>query len=206
MTYSHMRELVIGIDPGSEVSGVCMVSERLGVQFAGVLDNGRVVDRCIELAAGRACYVVIEDMQPYLGRLSPAVIDTCKVIGRFVAALEGSGVFGGVYLVPRNKVKRWVFNTFPDIVGPRISKRMAAIHGQKVKAGGKGLLRDDGTMRAGSFHYVDDRAVISAVKSWWAIPTPKPGKRSPFGLGSHSWQALGVLSCWMDQRRYSIYQ
>jgi hypothetical protein len=43
-----------------------------------------------------------------------------------------------------------------------------------------------------TMHYVDDRIVIYAMKEWWGIKTPKPGKSNEFGLKSHSWQALAL--------------
>jgi hypothetical protein len=47
-------------------------------------------------------------------------------------------------------------------------------------------------MRAASFHFVDDRTVIAALKSIYNIPTPKPGRPNIHGLVDHSWQALAV--------------
>lgn len=187
-----MQNLVIGVDPGSKVSGICLLKDK-DIQSALIEKNSNVVAKIKELLAGRPATIVIEDVYPYSTLLKPQIITTCKFIGVLAYRL---GKIKGVSLafVARNSVKKWVFDTFPSIVTPRINKKINYLDGWRVGKGKRGLRNKDGELRKASFQFVDDRVVIAALKELYIIPDPKPGKSNKFGLKAHSWQALAVAS------------
>lgn len=185
------KTMIWGIDPGNEVCGVSQLLDgRIGFCFNE--PSGSVYRKIVSLSDGQPFHVVIEDVYPYSMRLTPEIIATCKVIGELSYRFSVCKLAKSVNLEPRNSVKKWIFDTVPDVVLPRIEKKMAALHIRKVAKGLRGLIKQDGEMRAASFHFVDDRTVIAALKSIYNIPTPKPGKPNIYGLVDHSWQALAV--------------
>lgn len=187
------KRLIWGLDPGNEVCGVAqLLDRRIGHCFNE--PSGSVYDKILSLSGGNPFVVVIEDVYPYSMRLTPQIIATCKVIGELGFRFSTCPLASEVVFKPRNSVKKWVFDTAPDVVLPRIEKKMMALHARKLKLGLRGLIKKDGEMRTPSFHYVDDRTVIAALKSIYGIPTPKPGKSNIHGLVDHSWQALAVAS------------
>ena len=176
------------IDPGNLICGVSQLTDgRIGHCFNE--PSSSVYKKIMSLSSG-SIDIVIEDIFPYSMRLTPEIITTCKLIGELSYRFSSNKRVNSVTLVARNTVKKWVFDTFPDVCIPRIEKKMLALHGRKIKQGKRGLIKKSGEMYSPSFHYVDDRIVIAAVKSLFNIPTPKPGKPSIFGLVDHSWQAL----------------
>lgn len=188
-----MEKIIWGIDPGSSICGVSQLrGGSIGICFNEVPE--RVYERILRLSDGSPFNIVIEDIYPYSLRLTPAVIDTCKLIGELTYRF--GLVAKSVTLVPRNSVKKWIFDTFPEVCTPRIEKKMLLLHARKLKQGKRGLMKKDGEMYTPSFQYVDDRIVIAAMKSIHNIPTPKPGKPNIYGLKStsHAWQALAVCS------------
>ncbi len=188
---SPAKPMIWGIDPGNEVCGVAqLLDKRIGHCFNE--PSGSVYDRILSLSGGESFTVVIEDVYPYSMRLTPQIIATCKVIGELGFRFSTCPSVQSVIFTPRNSVKKWIFDTVPDVVLPRIDKKMASLHARKLKLGLKGLVKKDGEMRTPSFHFVDDRTVIAALKSIYGIPTPKPGKPNIYGLVDHSWQALAV--------------
>lgn len=184
---------IIGIDPGSTISGICVL-EGKEIIFAANLNNREIFHHVNTYQGIDKCIIAIEDIMPYIGRLSPHTIDTCKFIGELTFRFLRAHFVDDLKLVPRNSVKKWIFDSCPDICLPRIIKKMIAIDKRKVKQGKKGLRKLDGEMRLPSFHYVDDRIVIAALKELYSIPTPKPGKPNIYGLKEHSWQALAVAA------------
>jgi hypothetical protein len=152
--------------------------------------------RILRLSEGSQFIVVIEDIFPYSLRLTPEVIATCKLIGRLEEKFESCEGCSSINLIPRNTIKKWIFDTVPEECIPRINKKILLKHNRNIRYGKKGLTKIDGEMRQPSFQWVDDRIVIAALKSIHNIPTPKPGKKNIYGLGStsHAWQALAVCS------------
>jgi hypothetical protein len=142
--------------------------------------------------------VVIEDVRPYSLRLSQQVIDTCKFIGELTYRLK-SELKIEYSLNPRSEVKEWVFTNHAEVCLPRIEKKIWDLHHRKEKMGLKGLRNANGDLRKPSFVFVDDRIMIAAMKEYWSIPTPKPGKSGMYGLKSHSWQALALGTMWLDR-------
>jgi len=186
-----MEKIIWAIDPGNLICGVCQLTgSTIGHCFNE--KSVSVYRRILSLSEGKSIVIVIEDIKPYSLRLTPQVIDTCKIIGELTYRFNHCKQVESVNLVARNSVKKWIFDTCPDVVLPRIEKKMAALHSRKIAKGMKGLIKADGEMRTPSFHYVDDRSVIAAIKSIFNIPTPKPGKPNIYGLVDHNWQALAT--------------
>jgi hypothetical protein len=139
-------------------------------------------------------------MRPYSGRFSQQVIDTCKFIGE--AVYRAKNEFGSnPVLITRNEVKKWVFDTFPAICNERIAKRIEYMDGYKTGKGERGYRKKDGELKKPTFHWVDDRVCIAAMKEYWKIPTPKPGKKNIYELSAHSWQALALGTCYIQRSR-----
>ncbi len=191
-----MEKIIWGIDPGSAVCGVCELrSGLIGACFECVPKD--VYNRIISISEGSEVIIVIEDIFPYSLRLTPAVIDTCKLIGELTYRFrEFKPQVSSVELVARNSVKNWIFDTVPDECIPRINKKIVLKHNRNIRDNKKGLVKKNGEMRQPSFQWVDDRIVIAAMKSIHNIPTPKPGKPNIYGLKStsHAWQALATVS------------
>ena len=156
----------------------------------------KVYSEILRLSEGRKFTVVIEDIFPYSMRLTPAVIATCKLIGGIAKEFEIRNPGIRIEYVARNTIKNWIFKTFPDVAIPRINKKLWLKHNRDIKKGKKGLIKIDGEMREPSFNYVDDRIVCAAMKEFYKMETPKPGKKNSYGLlrNSHAWQALSVAT------------
>jgi hypothetical protein len=180
-----MNDRIIGIDPGSELSGMC------------VLDNGNIISafnvtkeqlycKLSNLLIHSSVTVVIEDLAPYTLRLTPSVIDTAKLIGELVYRLKIE-ISVYVELIPRSEVKKWVFDAVPEVCLPIINKKIEK----------KGQVSKNGEFRKPSFVYVDDNIVAKAVRYKRKIPLPKAGNGYEHGLQKHSWQALAVADCFL---------
>lgn len=180
---------ILGIDPGSSESGMCMI-EGKKILHASNEKNSDVFRKAKELAGSAKIELVIEDLQPFLMRLTPHVISTAKFIGELCYRFNTCDFVSSLHLVPRNSVKKWVFDTQQKEVLARVGIKMNKLDKKKVADGGKGLRKDNGEMRLASFHYVDDRIIIAALKKIFNVPTPKPGKKNIYNLHSHSWQAM----------------
>ena len=190
-----MEKIIWGIDPGSAVCGVSRLNSGLiGTCFE--CEPKDVYNRIISLSEGSEVIVVIEDIFPYSLRLTPAVIDTCKLIGELTYRFNANTQVEALALVARNTIKNWIFDTVPEECIPRINKKILLKHNRNIRDNKKGLVKKDGEMRQPSFQWVDDRIVIAALKSIHKIETPKPGKKNVYGLSStsHAWQALAVCT------------
>lgn len=177
---------LIGVDPGSAV-GVC------------VIDSGRIISafevskddfwsKMTSLSLSNNLIFAVEDIKPYSLPLNPNVIETCKWIGEAVYRLK-NGCGGEIEMVSRFQVKKWCFDTFPDICLPLIDAKIA-----KGALKGKYISKKTGENRPASFHFVDDRIVTKCMTKLWNLEAGKQGKKSPLGLKSHSFQALAVAS------------
>jgi len=177
---------IIGIDPGATI-GVC------------IIDSGRIVSafeissqdlwiRLTNFLLKEHLIVAVEDIKPYSLPLTPQVIDTCKWIGEAVYRLKNS-VGCEVEMVSRFQVKKWCFDSFPDVCLPLINEKI-----DKGVLKGKYISKKNGDKRPASFHFVDDRIVRKCMTKLWDLPTGKQGRKSAFGLKSHSFQALAVAS------------
>lgn len=193
--------IVISVDPGEKVSGLSIImlnrESLFKKQLIGFnIDNASLVSKITEYYVKYNCFVVIEDIRPYRQQLTLQLVATCKFIGelnyRLINELKTE-----IQYITRGQVKKWIFGQFNDVSVEKINKRIAYLDGYGEKRGGKRYRNKDGGIRMASFHWVDDRVVISAMKELWNIPTPKPGKSNMYGFSSHSWQALAVGSCFL---------
>lgn len=125
--------------------------------------------------------VLIEDLQPFLGRFSQNVIDTAKQIGELKYRLKKKRI--DCLLIKRSEIKKFVFDYFPDIVLPKIEKKISR----------KGLILKDGSPRKPHFVWVSDPIIEVAMRTYWKVE--KPWKRNKYGLLTHSWQALALITC-----------
>lgn len=184
--------IVIGIDPGSSQSGICLLKDS-NIVSACIAANDEVFAKIKELVAGNPAVIVIEDVYPYSTTLKPEIITTCKFIGEISYRLRQLRLVN-VEFVPRNSVKKWIFDTFPSVCLPKIGKKISYLDGYRISKGKRGLRTKTGELRKPSFQFVDDRIVISSLKELYSIPDPKPGKSNLYGLKAHSWQALAVAA------------
>jgi len=155
------------------------------IVWAGNVVNGLLFNIMLLNAGGLPLMVVIEDVRPYGVLLRQELLDTCKWIGQWQYRLEKARI--AYKLIPRSAVQIWVFQSFPDVAIPRIEKKIRRLD-KRTK---------EGVLCKPKFVYVDDGIVKAAMKEKWSIPTPKPGQTNKYGLKTHSWQALGVGSCYL---------
>jgi hypothetical protein len=192
---------IIGIDPGSEESGM-VVLDGCNIVAFNLTNVVQLYDKITNYSICNDLTIVIEDIKPYSLRLTPQVIDTCKFIGELVYRLRiDAGL--NVVMISRYEVKKWCFDTFPGVCLPiidsKIEKKMFDACDLKTRE----LIRVDcngRSKRKASFVFVDDKVVTECMKHKYKIPLPKAGKGYQFGLQTHSWQALAVASFFKQQK------
>lgn len=182
------KATLIGVDAGSSKSGIIIITEK-GIREGNNIPNDNVLD----YIASESCkcnklYVVLEDVRPYNMRISDGIIQTIKFIGELEYRLRSANI--PFELIPRWQVKQWVFLQFRTMAEPEIIKNMDRQSNRKIKAGDITEKKE----RKPSFVWVDDRIVQKAMRIHWSINKPLVGKRTPFNLKDHSWQALGLAS------------
>jgi hypothetical protein len=175
---------IIGIDPGESCGMVVLDGGQITSVLNIMFDN--VGDKITKFLIHPNCIVVVEDIRPYSLRLTPQVIWTCKFIGELTYRLKAEAG-ANVEMMVRNEVKKWCFDTFPDICIPIIEKKIL-----KKGYGNK----ETGEPRKPSFVFVDDKIVTDCMKVMYKIQKPKSGFGYIHGLKDHSWQALAIASCW----------
>lgn len=187
-----LDKTIISIDPGDVVSGVTII--KMGcISVSGNLVNPEMMKFIKNNTTGipnDQIVAVIEDIRPYAAKLTMQIIETCKYIGELRYRLNEANIASE--WPPRSVIKKWIFDSFPAICIPRIEAKILYQDGRNVKLGKKGLRTKDGELRKPSFHYVDDRIVIAAMKEHWNIETPKPGKTNKYKISAHGWQALAA--------------
>jgi hypothetical protein len=144
--------------------------------------------RISSLVLSNRLIIAVEDIKPYSLPLTPQVIETCKWIGEAVYRLK-NGCGGEIEMVSRFRVKKWCFDYFPSVCLPLIDEKIA-----KGVLKGKYINKKTGENRPASFHFVDDKIVRHCMTKLWKLESGKQGRKSPFGLKSHSFQALAVAS------------
>lgn len=192
------KEIILAIDPGSENSGMAILEDG-NIQRADNVTNEflfTLIDEYTILNQdANNLTVVYEDIRPYEGRMNMRTINTIKMIGRLEYVLKQRRLmFKGI---SRNEVKAFAFNKYCAELIPEIDKIILR----------KKKITKQGVPYKASFHYINDRLVEKAMKLHWNIPTPKPGRKSLYGLSTHSWAALAVVSCYMnsiDRGEFSI--
>jgi len=179
---------VVAVDPGPEVSGLVVL--RYGqIAKAGNLQNADVLfNIMLELDTKIPLFVLIEDVAAYGARLSGDLIETCKWIGKLQYWLESRNI--AYRLIFRSTVKKWVYDTYPDISIPRVEKEIIC----------RDHRRKDGAYCKPSAKYVNDRIVEAAMRYAWDIKKPKPGQSNQYGLREHSYQALALGCCFLDMK------
>jgi hypothetical protein len=162
--------------------------------------NGSVFDFVVAEKKGCDKFIVIvEDVKPYNMRITDGIIKTIKVIGQLEWRLLEAGV--KFELIPRWQVKQWVFLQYRSIAEPVIVNKIIASRKLKEKKG----LKINPNKLSPTFVYVDDRIVASAMRAHWGIEKQKNvGKRTPFNLKDHSWQALGLVSYYIVSHKTSV--
>ena len=196
------KEIVVGIDPGSSICGVCVLEE---TQIIGAFNvkYSTLWDKISHFLINPKCTVVIEDIRPYSIQLTPQIIDTCKMIGEMVYRLRKEVGLDPV-LISRGEVKKWVFDEFPEICLPVIDKKFLKKRflSCNVMTKEAEYVFEDGRpfkMRRGSFVSVNDRMVEKSMQFHYGFELPAPGDGYPFGLKDHSWQALGVATAFIHK-------
>lgn len=191
------KKRIFSIDPGSEVSGVAVICNDNFIEYASVVENCKIIDKVSEFSVNANLIAIVEDIRPFNQGMAMKTIDTAKYIGEFLYRLKNE-VCVDCRLFPRFDVKKWVFNHFGDLILERINSKIEYLDVQGERLGRKRYRRKkDGELYKATMHYVDDRIVIAAMKEYWNIKTPKPGKKNEFGLSSHSWQALAIGTMYM---------
>lgn len=183
-----MKQIILGIDSGSESSGIIILADEQIVRGDNLLneDMFTLIDQYSTFDKDCRLFVVYEDIRPYTSRFNMNTINTCKIIGRLEYVLKQQRIpFKGI---SRNEVKAFVFNKYGSVAIPEIEKKIAK----------KGGVNKDGKPLKPSFQYVDDRIVKQAMKKHWGIGNPKVGKRNEQGIRTHVWQALGVTTCYLN--------
>lgn len=184
-----MKERIIGIDPGSENSGMVVLDDSNNIRSFN-LSNAQLYEKITTFLLHRNVTVVVEDLAAYSLRLTPQVIDTAKFIGELVYRLRMEAG-ANVQLIARSEVKKWCFDAFPNVSMPIIES--------KIRKKNQ-VVQSTGEYRKGSFLYVDDKIVIEVLKYLYKIPLPPSGKGYKFGLKTHGWQALGAASAYLYRR------
>lgn len=175
-------ERIIGIDPGETCGIVILDGGQITSSFNIMSDI--MLSKVSAFLIHPNCKVFVEDIRPYSLRLTPQVIDTCKFIGEAVYRLKNEAG-ADVELVPRNEIKKWCFDAFPEVCLPLIEKKILK----------KGLIRKEtGEPRKPSFVFVDDKVVTECMKVLFSIEKPKSGYGYRFGLKDHGWQALAIAA------------
>jgi hypothetical protein len=179
----NRNKVVIGIDTGNLVSGVVALIEGQ-IQLVKTMENKEVFSVISGyMVKYRTVRVIVEDIKPYAGNLSQQAIDTCKFIGQLTWRLDE--IRAEYIMLNRSNVRKWVYDTFFQLVIPLVSKRIEQ----------RNAKNNDGKNRKPSFVYVNDGIVLKAMKELWKIETPPPGKGYIHGLQTHTWQALALASC-----------
>lgn len=197
-----MKKILVGIDPGSSICGVCFLEGNQIIE-AFNLEYSVLWNKIKEYYVKYGLSIIIEDIRPYSMRLTPQVIDTCKMIGEMVYRLKAEFKITPV-LVSRAEVKKWVFDAFPAVCGVLIEKKIdkqmflaCRLEDREpvwVDTNGK-------SRRKQSFIFVDDRIVVESMKWLYGIEMPPPGYGYKFGLKDHSWQALAAVSFFIHKEQ-----
>lgn len=171
---------IIGIDPG-KTCGMVVLDEGKITSVFNIMSE-QIYEKVANYIIYPYCTVVVEVIRPYSLRLTPQVIDTCEFIGELKFRLK-TWAGANVETVARNQVKKWCFDTFPDVAVPIIQKKILK----------KGYVnKETGEPRKPSFVWVDDRIVTNCMKVKYKIPDVKPGFGYQHGLKEHSFQALAI--------------
>lgn len=183
--FCNMSIRIVGIDPGESQSGMCVIDGN-DIVAAYCISNSDLFRIISPYLLHKECTVVIEEVKPYSTRLKPQVIETIKFIGECLYRLRIEAGANCV-LIARSEVKQWVFNAFPNVCLPLIEERIRKL-GYITKATGE--------PRKPSFVFVDDKCCKEAMRYRYKLK--KTGKSYSYGLKTHGWQALALVSTFSD--------
>jgi hypothetical protein len=189
MKHNQNTEILLGIDPGSEKSGIVLLKDHT-ILKGDTLSNEdmfTLVDKYSIFTPDQKFFVVYEDIRPYTSRFNMATINTCKVIGRLEYVLNQQRI--AYKAISRNEVKAFVYNKYTTELMEDIKKKILR----------KKRFRLNGEPFKPSFQHVDDRIVKKAMKLYWGLGTPKPGKPAANGIKDHAWQALAAATCYISK-------
>ena len=172
------------IDIGSKQSGIAII-ENMAIKTTYMIENVKLFDDMMGFDKAVTIFL-IEDIAPYSLRITKDIIDTCKYIGELEYRLNERQM--DYKLILRWEVKKWVFDIYYDIVIDEIERRIVT----------NNLIKKDGEYRQASFVFVNDRNVLNSMRIRWDIPRPRVGQKNPYGLASHTWQALALGSYYID--------
>ena len=190
---SEMYNVLVGIDAGSKQSGVLVMEMAecgYTIKEALNLDNEAVIDK---IQAFVGVHVVVEDIAPYTGQLSPYLIQTIKYLGELEYRLKAAGI--SYNLLPRSAVKEWCYNQYKEIVEPLIGLKMTK---RANKDGGSALYKKNGELKRPSFVWMDDKIIVACMREEWSVPAIS-SRRQKYGLKDHSWQALALLTTYINR-------
>lgn len=182
-----MAERIIGVDPSAQQCGVAVIDNGQ-IIAAFNTDSGSFYSKITNFLIHRDFIVVFEDLRPYTTRLTMQVIDTAKFIGEAVYVLK-SQISAPVKLIPRSEVKKWCFDTFPEICLPIINEIIEK----------KGYKGKDGEYRKSSFVFCNDTVIKKCMINYYRISKPERGYGYDYGLKEHSWQALALATCFCNK-------
>lgn len=198
----NRKKRTVGIDPGDTLCGIVILDDRQIVK-AFNLRHPQFWSEITHFLIHPNCTIVFEDIKPYSMLLTPQVIDTCKFIGEAVFRIRNNCNVT-VELVSRSEVKKWVFDTFPQICIEKVNKKLDKKIFLSCDIKTREILMLDAKgrpKRKPSFIHVDDRIVTAAMKELYEIPMPPPGQGYKFGLKDHSWQALAAASWFIHKEQ-----
>lgn len=184
------RTVVIGVDAGSESSGVVIILDG-SISFTGNIPNPEVFELIRQYQQIEyKLRVVIEDVAAYSMRISSQIIETCKWLGEWRYRLKTTRI--AFRMVVRSKVKTWIFLEYAQLVIPMVEEKIIKRH--TVKA--------DGSYYKASHMFVDDKIIVKVMEHRWAVECRKEGrsKVNQYGLKDHSWQALAVATMYLDKK------
>jgi RNase H-fold protein (predicted Holliday junction resolvase) len=193
--------MVISIDPGNKRSGVAVIYQANLFEnplYGFNIQNEALVDEINKHYVKYNPIVVIEDIKYFKGKISDEVVETIKFIGELDYRFK-RGIGLKTTYVTRGQVKKWVFDSYQEECREYINKKIAYLDDYGERKGRKRYRNKNGELRKATFHWVDDRMVLSVMKKLWSIPTPKPGKKNLYGFSEHSWQALAAGSCFLSR-------
>lgn len=84
-----MSKTILGIDPGSEESGYCIIDDKFVIYEAGKVSNADLIDMIVRMIdEGSLDEIAIESIQSYGMTMGKTTIETCYMIGRVIQVCE----------------------------------------------------------------------------------------------------------------------
>lgn len=184
-------ERIIGIDPGSSMSGLCVLDSGRVIS-AFNLKNADLWDKLTTFLIHPSVSVALEVITPNRKPLDGYVVSTIEFIGEAKFRIR-MACGENLRCVARYEVKKWVFDSFQHVALPliegKIDKKMfdacELLTRCEIRVTAKGKAAPKPT-----FVYVDDKIVSAVMKSVMDGVKIK-------GLSSHSVQAM-ALCCFVN--------